>query len=100
MNKWVVIALTLLTSLVSLKAGAGDISEVAFLTKVQTYEAISNTTLVTPEGKRIPITKGTKLNVAGFTATEAFVISRKDKPNAFVKRTDIAPVGKQALPKY
>lgn len=100
MNKGVVIALMLLASLVSLKASAGDINEVTFLSKVQTYEAIVDTNLVTPEGKRIAITRGTKLNVAGFTASEAFVISRKDKPNAFVKRADITPVGKQVPLKY
>ena len=100
MNKRVAIAFMLLTSLVSLKAWAADINEVTFLNKVQTYEAVVDTSLVTPEGKRILITRGTKLNVAGFTASEAFVISRKDKPNAFVKRADIAPVGKQAPLKY
>lgn len=100
MNKRVAIVFMLLTSLVSLKVWAADINEVTFLSKVQTYEAVVDTSMVTPEGKRIPITRGTKLNVAGFTASEAFVISRKDKPNAFVKRAAIAPVGKQAPLKY
>ncbi|MFQ5852466.1 MAG: hypothetical protein ACE5JU_18035 [Candidatus Binatia bacterium] len=92
MKKWVIASLIVLASLISFKAWAGDINEVTFLTKVKTYVAIVDTTLVTQEGRRIPITKGTKLNVAGFTRTEAFVISKKDKPNAYVKRTDIAPV--------
>ncbi|MGH7773893.1 MAG: hypothetical protein ACREQA_16845, partial [Candidatus Binatia bacterium] len=71
---------------------AGNIDDVTFLTKVQSYEAIVNTTLITQEGKRLPIERGTKLNVAGFTRAEAFVISRTDKPNGFVRREDIAPM--------
>ena len=90
MRKWVIVLLIVLASLGPLETWAGDINEVTFLTKVKTYVAIVDTILVTQEGRRIPITKGTKLNVAGFTQTEAFVISKKDKPNAYVKRTDIA----------
>lgn len=85
-------AALILVSLFSLRAWAGNIDEVTFLKKVQTYEAVVDTTLVTQEGKRIEVTKGTRLNVAGFTATEAFVISRKDRPNGFVRRGDIVPV--------
>ena len=100
MRKWVIVFLIVSVSLVPLKAWAGDINEVTFLTKVQTYVAVVDTILVTQEGRRIRITKGTKLNVAGFTPTEAFVISRKDKPNAYVKRADIAPVKQQIPRKY
>lgn len=98
MRKWVIVLLIVLASLGPLETWAGDINEVTFLTKVKTYVAIVDTILVTQEGRRIPITKGTKLNVAGFTPTEAFVISKKDKPNAYVKRTDIAPV-RQHIPR-
>ena len=98
MRKWVIVLLIVLASLGPLETWAGDINEVTFLTKVKTYVAIVDTILVTQEGRRIPITKGTKLNVAGFTQTEAFVISKKDKPNAYVKRTDIAPV-RQHIPR-
>ncbi len=73
-----------------------DIDEVIFFTRVQTYEAIVDTTLVTQEGKRIPIAKGMRLNVAGFTKGEAFVISRSDKPNGFVSKADVAPLGRRS----
>jgi hypothetical protein len=72
-------------------AWPGSIDEVTFLNKVELYETIVDTSLVTSEGKRFPITKGMRLNVAGFTMTEAFVISRMDKPNGFVRKTDISP---------
>lgn len=70
---------------------AASVEDVTFLTRIQVYETVANTTLVTQEGKRIPLDKGMKVNVAGFTATEALVVSRSDRPNAFVKRADIAP---------
>lgn len=78
-------------SLTLSQASAGDINDVTFFTKVKAYEASTDTTIVTQEGKRLPVTKGTRLNVAGFTKTEAFVISRKDRPNGFVNKADIAP---------
>lgn len=78
--------------LLPLEARPASIDEVTFLKKIETYEAIVDTTLVTPEGKRIAIARGTRLNVAGFTELEAFVISRLDKPNGFVRKRDIAPV--------
>lgn len=87
-------SLLALMILVSARAGAGDLNEVTFFSKVQPYETVVDTTLVTQEGKRIAISKGTTLNVGGFAAGEAFIISRKDKPNGFVKRTDIAPLKK------
>lgn len=71
---------------------AASIEDVTFLSKIQVYETIANTTLVTQEGKRIPLDRGTKVNVAGFTATEALVVSRSDRPNAFVQKADIVPV--------
>jgi len=77
--------------LVPIYARPGSIDDVIFLNRVQDYETIVDTTLVTQEGKRIPIPKGTKLNIAGFTRDEAFVISRTDRPNGFVWRDDIAP---------
>ena len=83
------VSLSLLTTV---GVWAASIDEVTFLTKVQTYQAAKETTLVTQEGKRLPITKGTVLNVAGFTQNDALVVSRKDKPNGFVKKTDITPV--------
>lgn len=92
MKKWTVALLIISAILVALQAFAGSIDEVTFLTKIQPYDAKVNTVLVTQEGRRISITKGTRLNVAGFTSTEAFVISRKDNPSGFVKRTDITPV--------
>ena len=70
----------------------GDIEDVIFLKNVQTYVTIVDSILVTQGGRRISIPKGAKINVAGFTQTEAFVISRRDKPNAYVKRTDIVAV--------
>ena len=77
---------------------AATIDEVKFLPRIERYQATVNTTLVTQEGKRIPIDKGTRVNVAGFTATEAFVISRTDRPNGFIRRGDLAPLARsQAL---
>jgi hypothetical protein len=81
----------LLALLISPDTWTGNIDEVTFLVRVEPYEAIVNATLVTQEGKRIPIERGTRLNVAGFTKTEAFVISRTDKPNGFIRKDDIAP---------
>jgi hypothetical protein len=70
---------------------AASIEDVRFLTRIETYEAIVNTTLVTQEGQKIPITRGTKLNVAGFTETEAFILSRSDRPTGFIRKRDLAP---------
>ncbi|MFQ5538996.1 MAG: hypothetical protein ACE5FB_01220 [Candidatus Binatia bacterium] len=98
MKTWFIVSLPILAFLVSLKVWAGDIEDVTFLSKVQSYVTIVDTVLVTQGGQRIPITKGTKINVAGFTKTEAFVISRRDKPNAYVKRTDIVAV-RQKIPR-
>ncbi len=69
---------------------AATLDEVVFLNRIQEYETIAATTLVTQEGKRIPIPTGTRLNVAGFTRDQAFVISRTDRPNGFVPKEDIA----------
>ncbi len=77
--------------LVPIHAWPASIDDVVFLNRVQEYETIVSTTLVTQEGKRIPIPKGTTLNIAGFTRDEAFVISRTDRPNGFVWKDDIAP---------
>jgi hypothetical protein len=71
---------------------AASIEDVTFLTRIQVYETVADTTLITQEGKRIPLDKGTKVNVAGFTATEALIVSRSDRPNAFVKKADIVPI--------
>ena len=92
MKTWFIASMTVLVFLVSPKAWARDIEDIIFLKNVQTYVTIVDTILVTQEGRRIPITKGTKINVAGFAQTEAFVISRRDKPNAYIKRTDIVAV--------
>ncbi|HUK42695.1 MAG TPA: hypothetical protein VLX11_16685 [Candidatus Acidoferrales bacterium] len=81
----------LLAVLAGSQAWAATIDDVEFLTRIQTYETIVDTTLVTQEGKQIPLHKGTTVNVAGFTKTEAFVISRSDRPNGFIKKTDLAP---------
>jgi hypothetical protein len=94
MNKGFQVAWFLLALLSPLGVLAASIDEVTLLTKVQPYEAVVDTTLVTQEGKRIAVERGARLNVIGFTPTEAFVVSRKDKPNAFVRRRDIAPVKK------
>jgi hypothetical protein len=72
-------------------ARGATLDDVLFLTRVEAYETIFDTTLTTQEGKRVPIGKGTKLNVAGFTGREAFIISRTDRPNGFVPKQDIAP---------
>jgi hypothetical protein len=77
--------------LVPIYAWSASIDDVIFLNRVQEYETIVDTTLVTQEGKRIPLPKGTKLNVAGFTRDEAFIISRSDRPNGFLAKMDIAP---------
>ncbi|MBI4526395.1 MAG: hypothetical protein HY695_21555 [Deltaproteobacteria bacterium] len=94
MKKLFVAALFLFCSFVTVSAFSASLEEVTFLTRVETYETVADTTLVTLEGKRIPVPRGTRLNVAGFTPGEAFVISRQDKPNAFVRRSDIVPVDK------
>ena len=78
--------------LIPIRAWPASIDDVVFLNRVQEYETVVSTTLVTQEGKRIPIPKGTRLNVAGFTRDEAFVISRTDRANAFVWKDDIAPL--------
>jgi hypothetical protein len=85
--------LVILTWLLPLDARSATIDEVTFINKVESYEAIVDTSLITQEGKRFPIPRGTRLNVAGFTTTEAFVISRMDKPNGFVRKADISPAG-------
>lgn len=83
-----------LVLLASLPAWAGNIDDVTFLRRIEVYVTVVDTTLVTQEGNRIQVGRGTRLNVAGFTSSEAFVISRKDRPNAFVRRTDIAPANR------
>ena len=90
----------LLAVIAGSRAWAATIDDVEFLTRIQTYETIVNTTLVTQEGKKIPLEKGTTLNVAGFTKTEAFIISRSDRPNGFIKRTDIAPAKRSNAMKF
>lgn len=87
----------LLALLIALHAGAATIDEVTFLAKVEAYEAIVDTILMTQEGKRIPVDKGTRLNVAGFTGTEAFIISRTDKPNGFVRKSDVTPARRSGI---
>ena len=77
---------------------AASIEDVTFLSKIQVYETVADTTLVTQEGKRIPLDKGTKVNVAGFTATEALIVSRSDRPNAFVRKADIVPISGSNVP--
>jgi len=92
------IGFVLLVAIADSQAWAATIDDVEFLTRIQTYETIVNTTLVTQEGKRIPLDKGTTVNVAGFTKTEAFVISRTDRPNGFIKKADLAPSRRSNLP--
>ncbi len=87
----VVLGFTIYLLLIPIPVRPASIDDVVFLNRVQEYETIVNTTLVTQEGKRIPIPKGTRLNIAGFTQDEAFVISRTDRPNGFVRKDDIAP---------
>ncbi len=82
--------------LVPMPARPGSLDDVMFLNRVQDYETIVDTTLVTQEGKRIPIPKGTRLNIAGFTRDEAFVVSRTDRPNGFVWKNDVAPRGRSS----
>src|ERR1700741_4331969 len=74
----------LLAVIAGSQAWSATIDDVEFLTRIQTYETIVNTTLVTQEGKKIPLDRGTMVNVTGFTKTEAFVISRTDRPNGFI----------------
>ena len=85
------LASVLLAAMTGSRVWAATIDDVEFLTRIQTYETIVNTTLITQEGKRIPLDKGTIVHVAGFTKTEAFVISRTDRPNGFIRKTDLAP---------
>ena len=92
MKKWIGAGLAAFSFVIAFQVWSATIDEVTFLTRIQPYEAVVDTVLITQEGKRIPIDYGTRLNVAGFTSTEAFIISRKDSPNGFVRRTDIAPV--------
>jgi hypothetical protein len=86
---WIVSSVLALT--IGSSTWAASIEDVTFLTRIQVYETVTSTTLVTQEGKKIPLDKGTRVNVAGFTATEALIVSRSDRPNAFVKRADIVP---------
>lgn len=44
----------LLAVIAGSQAWAATIDDVEFLTRIQTYETIVNTTLVTQEGKKIP----------------------------------------------
>lgn len=76
---------------------AGTIDDVTFLSKIQVYETRANTTLITQEGKRIPLDKGTKVNVAGFTETEALIISRSDRPNGFISKADLVPSARSSI---
>ncbi len=87
----IVLGFIICSVLVPIRAWPASIDDVVFLNRVQEYETIVSTTLVTQEGKRIPIPKGTRLNIAGFTKDQAFVISRTDRPNGFVWKDDIAP---------
>jgi hypothetical protein len=86
---WSVAAI--LASIVAPPIWAASVEDVTFLTRIQTYEIIANTTLVTQEGKRTPLERGTKVNVAGFTETEALVVSRSDRPIGFIRKADLAP---------
>jgi hypothetical protein len=70
---------------------AASIEDVTFLNKIQVYEAVVDTILVTQEGKRVPIDRGTRVNVAGFTKAEALIVSRSDRPNGFIRKSDLAP---------
>jgi hypothetical protein len=87
-----ILCLIILAWLLPLGGRAQSIDEVTFLGKIEIYETVVDTTIITQEGKRFPIARGTRLNVAGFTATEAFVISRMDKPNGFVRKSEISPL--------
>lgn len=78
-------------------ATAATIDDVRLLARVETYEAIVDTTLVTQEGKRVPIDRGTRLVVAGFTDREALVISRSDRPVGFVPKEDLAPIRRPGI---
>jgi hypothetical protein len=84
----------LLASMAGSQIWAATIDDVKFLTRIEAYETVVNTTLVTQEGKRISIDSGTRVNVAGFTETEAFVISRTDRPNGFIRKADLVPTGR------
>lgn len=86
-----ILGIVIASLLVPIHAWPGSVDDVIFLNRVQEYETIVDATLVTQEGKRIPIPKGTTLNIAGFTRDEAFVISRSDRPNGFIAKMDIAP---------
>jgi hypothetical protein len=93
---WIVSVI--LAATVGPASGAASIEDVTFLTRIQVYETVANTTLVTQEGKSIPLDKGTKVNVAGFTATEALVVSRSDRPNGFIRKEDLAPSMQPHIP--
>jgi hypothetical protein len=86
---WIICSILALTG--STPTWAATIEDVTFLTKIQVYETTANTTLVTQEGKKFPLDRGTKVNVAGFTETEALVVSRSDRPNGFIRKADLTP---------
>ena len=88
-ERWILFAILVL--IIGPPTWAASIEDVTFLTRIEVYETVANTTLVTQEGKRIPLDKGTKVNVAGFTETEALVVSRSDRPNGFIRKADLAP---------
>jgi hypothetical protein len=92
--KTILLALVVLSSRVDPQTWAATIDDVRFLNRIETYETIVDTILVTQEGKRIPIDKGTRVNVAGFTETDAFVVSRIDRPNGFIRHADLVPVAR------
>jgi hypothetical protein len=92
---WIVFILVFVPAVLT---RAASIEDVTFLTRIQIYETVADTTLVTQEGKRVPLDRGTKVNVAGFTASEALVVSRSDRPNGFVKKADIAPAAGSTPP--
>ena len=87
-----------LAGLVAARTWAASIEDVTFLNRIQVYETVANTVLVTQEGKMMPLSTGTKVNVAGFTENDALVVSRSDQPNGFVRRTDLAPIMRSQSP--
>jgi len=84
-----IVFLTLATTAVT---WAADLNQVVFLPKQEIYVITSDTMLITKDGKTISLQRGTRIHVAGFTQTEAFIISRKGRGDGFVKRTVIVPV--------
>jgi hypothetical protein len=66
---------------------------IIFLPSPILYRVARDTTLVTKNGTRHTILKGTKVHVAGFTRDDnVFVVSRLGNPDGFIPRSSLEEV--------